>query len=134
MASIIQVEGIGAAYAEKLKAAGIGTTDALLEAGATAKGRKEIEEKTGIAHSLVLEWVNHVDLWRIKGVAEEYSDLLEEAGVDSVPELAQRRPDNLFERLVAVNQEKQLVRRLPTQAQVAKWVEQAKLLPRIVTH
>ena len=134
MASIIQVEGIGEAYAEKLKAAGLRTTDDLLEAGATPKGRKEIEEKTGIAHSLILEWVNHVDLWRIKGVAEEYSDLLEEAGVDSCPELAQRRADNLYERMVAVNQEKQLVRRLPTQLQVANWIEQAKALPRIVTH
>jgi predicted flap endonuclease-1-like 5' DNA nuclease len=134
MASIVQVEGIGEAYAEKLRATGIRTTDALLEAGATAKGRKEIEDKTGIAHSLILEWVNHVDLWRIKGVAEEYSDLLEEAGVDSVPELAQRRADNLFEKLVALNQEKQLVRRLPTPAQVAKWIELARTLPRIVTH
>jgi len=134
MASIVQVEGIGEAYAERLKAAGIRTTDALLEAGATAKGRKEIEEKTAIAHSLVLEWVNHVDLWRLKGVAEEYSDLLEEAGVDSVPELAQRRADNLYQKLVAVNQQKQLVRRLPTEAQVANWIEQAKALPRIVTH
>jgi predicted flap endonuclease-1-like 5' DNA nuclease len=134
MASIVQVEGIGEAYAERLRAAGIRTTDALLEAGATAKGRKEIEDTTGIAHNLILEWVNHVDLWRIKGVAEEYSDLLEEAGVDSVPELAQRRADNLFGKLVAVNQEKQLVRRLPTQAQVARWIEEAKLLPRIVTH
>ena len=134
MASIIQVEGIGEAFAEKLRAAGIQTTDALLEAGATPKGRLEIEEKTGIAHSLILEWVNHVDLWRIKGVAEEYSDLLEEAGVDSCPELAQRRSDHLFAKLVAVNQEKQLVRRLPTQSQVANWIEQAKLLPRMVTH
>jgi predicted flap endonuclease-1-like 5' DNA nuclease len=134
MASIIQVEGIGEAYAEKLKAAGLRTTDDLLEAGATPKGRKEIEEKTGITHSLILEWVNHVDLWRIKGVAEEYSDLLEEAGVDSCPELAQRRADNLYEKMVAVNQEKQLVRRLPTRAQIANWIEQAKALPRIVTH
>jgi predicted flap endonuclease-1-like 5' DNA nuclease len=134
MASIVQVEGIGEAYAEKLKASGIRTTEALLEAGATAKGRQEIEVRTGIAHGLILEWVNHVDLWRIKGVAEEYSDLLEEAGVDSCPELAQRRPDHLHQKLVEVNQEKQLVRRLPTQSQVANWIEQAKTLPRIVTH
>jgi predicted flap endonuclease-1-like 5' DNA nuclease len=134
MASIIRVEGIGEAYAEKLRAAGIRTTEALLEAGATPKGRTQIEEQTGIAHSLILEWVNHVDLWRIKGVAEEYSDLLEEAGVDTCPELAQRRPDNLFEKLVAVNLEKQLVRRLPTQSQVANWIAQAKALPRIITY
>jgi predicted flap endonuclease-1-like 5' DNA nuclease len=134
MASIVQVEGIGEGYAAKLKAAGIRTTDILLEAGATPSGRKEIEEKTGISHSLILEWVNHVDLWRIKGVAEEYSDLLEEAGVDSVPELAQRRADNLHAKLVSVNQEKHLVRRLPTQGQVAKWIEEAKALPRVLTY
>lgn len=134
MAPIIQIEGVGEAYAEKLIAAGIRTTDALLEAGATPKGRKLLEEKTGIRHDLILEWVNHVDLWRIKGLAEEYSDLLEEAGVDTVPELSQRRADKLFEKLVAVNQEKQLVRRLPTQNQVASWIEQAKGLPRIVTY
>jgi predicted flap endonuclease-1-like 5' DNA nuclease len=134
MASIIQVEGIGEAYAEKLRTAGIRTTEALLEAGATPKGRSEIEERTGIPHALILEWVNHVDLWRIRGVAEEYSDLLEEAGVDSCPELAQRRPDNLYAKLVAVNQEQQLVRRLPTPAQVASWIDQAKALPKIVTH
>ncbi len=134
MASIIQVEGIGEAYAAKLKAAGIRTTDALLEAAATADGRKEIEQKTGIAHGLILEWANHVDLWRIEGVAEEYSDLLEEAGVDSVPELAQRRADNLHAKLVAVNQEKHLVRRLPTQGQVAQWIERAKALPRVLKY
>jgi len=134
MASIIQVEGIGEAFAEKLRAAGIRTTEALLEAGATPKGRAQIEEQTGIAHSLILEWVNHVDLWRIKGIAEEYSDLLEEAGVDTCPELAQRRADNLFEKLVAVNREMQLVRRLPTQSQVANWIAQAKALPKIITY
>ncbi len=134
MAPIIQVEGVGQVYAEKLIAAGIRTTDALLEAGATPKGRRELEEKTGIRHDLILEWVNHVDLWRIKGVAEEYSDLLEEAGVDTVPELAQRNAANLYEKLVAVNQEKQLVRRLPTPKQVADWIEQAKALPRVVTY
>ena len=134
MAPVIQIEGVGAAYAEKLIAAGIRTTDALLEAGATPKGRKSLEEKTGIRHDLILEWVNHVDLWRIKGIAEEYSDLLEEAGVDTVPELAQRNAQNLYARLVAINQDKQLVRRLPTQNQVANWIDQAKRLPRVVAY
>jgi len=134
MASLISIEGVGEAYAAKLKEAGVRSTDALLQAGATPKGRQELSEKSGISHALILEWVNHVDLFRIKGVAEEYSDLLEEAGVDSVPELAQRRADNLFQKLVATNAAKNLVRRVPAQAQVANWIEQAKQLPRIVTH
>lgn len=134
MASLISIEGIGEAYVTKLKEAGVRSTDALLQKGATAKGRQEFTEKSGISHALILEWVNHVDLFRIKGVAEEYSDLLEEAGVDTVPELAQRRADNLFQKLVATNAAKNLVRRLPTQAQVANWIEQAKQLPRIVTY
>jgi len=83
---------------------------------------------------LVLEWVNHADLFRINGVGEEYSDLLEAAGVDTVPELAQRNPEHLYQKLVEVNQEKKLVRRLPTQAQVSDWIEQSKQLPRVVTY
>jgi predicted flap endonuclease-1-like 5' DNA nuclease len=134
MAKLLDVEGIGPAYAQKLKDAGIGSTDALLMAGATPKGRQELEEKTGIAHSLILEWVNHVDLFRIKGVHEEYSDLLEEAGVDTVPELAQRNPGNLYEALVKTNQEKELVRKMPTSKQVADWVDQAKKLPRMISY
>ena len=130
MAKLLDVEGIGPVYAQKLKDAGIGSTDTLLKIGSTPKGRQEITEKSGISHSLILEWVNHVDLFRIKGVQEEYSDLLEEAGVDTVPELAQRNPDHLFEALVKTNQEKKLVRKMPTKNQVAGWIEQAKKLPR----
>ena len=134
MATLLKVEGIGEIYAQKLRAAGITTTQALLEQGASPQGRTKIAEKTGISGTLILEWVNHVDLFRIKGVGEEYSDLLEEAGVDTVPELAQRNPENLHQKLVAVNQAKKLVRRLPTQAQVSDWIEQAKRLPRVVTY
>ena len=76
MANLLTVEGIGPTYAEKLKGAGIASTEALLKAGATPKGRKELAEKAGISDALILEWVNHVDLFRIKGVAEEYADLL----------------------------------------------------------
>ena len=90
MAKLLDVEGIGPVFAQKLKDAGIGSTDTLLKIGSTPKGRQEIADKSGISHSLILEWVNHVDLFRIKGVHEEYSDLLEEAGVDTVPELAKR--------------------------------------------
>jgi predicted flap endonuclease-1-like 5' DNA nuclease len=134
MATLLKVEGIGEIYAQKLREAGIATTQALLEQGASPQGRTKIAEKTGISGTLILEWVNHVDLFRINGVGEEYSDLLEEAGVDTVPELAQRNPENLHQKLVAVNQAKKLVRRLPTQAQVSDWIEQAKRLPRVVTY
>jgi predicted flap endonuclease-1-like 5' DNA nuclease len=134
MAKLEKIEGVGGFYAQKLREAGIRTTQALLEKGASSQGREEIAEKTGISGTLILEWVNHVDLFRIKGVGEEYSDLLEEAGVDTVPELAQRNAENLYQKLVAVNQEKKLVRRLPTQAQVSDWIEQAKRLPRVITY
>jgi predicted flap endonuclease-1-like 5' DNA nuclease len=134
MANVIAVEGIGPVYAQKLKEAGIGSTDALLAAGATPEGRKDIAAKTGIGDSLILRWVNHVDLFRIKGVGEEYSDLLEVAGVDTVVELAQRQPANLYPKLVEVNQAEKRVRKLPTQAQVKDWVKQAKKLPRKISY
>jgi predicted flap endonuclease-1-like 5' DNA nuclease len=134
MARIIDIEGIGPVYAEKLAAAGITTVEALLKAGASPKGREALEEETGIGHKLILEWVNLADLFRIKGVGEEYSDLLEEAGVDTVPELAQRNAENLYAKLQEVNAAKELVRRLPTQSQVADWIGQAKNLDRVVTH
>ena len=134
MAKLSKVEGIGEFYAQKLRAVGVGTTQALLEKGASPQGRTEIAAKTGISGKLILEWVNHVDLFRIKGVGEEYSDLLEEAGVDTVPELAQRNPEQLHQKLVAVNREKKLVRQLPTRSQVSDWIEQAKRLPRVITY
>jgi len=134
MAKIIDVEGIGPKYAEKLSKAGISTTGALLEAGATPNGRKELAAKAGIGDALILEWVNHVDLYRIKGVGSEYSDLLEAAGVDTIPELAQRKASNLTEKMAAVNLEKKLVRKLPVEKQVADWIEQAKKLPRVITY
>ncbi len=134
MTSILNIEGIGESYAEKLKAIGIATTDALLKQGATPQGRKDIAEKSGISDKLILEWVNLADLFRIKGIGEEYSDLLEEAGVDTVVELSQRNEANLFKKLEEVNREKKLVRRLPTPKQVENWVAQAKKLPRIVTY
>lgn len=134
MASIINIEGIGKNYKAKLKKNGIATTEALLEAGATRSGRKDIAAKTGISEKLILEWVNLSDLFRIKGVGEEYSDLLEEAGVDTVRELAQRKPENLLKKMQETNAKKKLVRQLPTQADVNDWVAQAKSLPRVVTY
>lgn len=128
------VEGIGPVYGEQLKAIGLVTCLDLLKAGASRKGREEVAEKSGISHKLVLKWVNHVDLYRIKGVGSEYADLLEASGVDTVMELAQRNPGNLFEKMNEVNAEKELVRKLPTAAQVEDWVSQAKDLPRVVTY
>jgi predicted flap endonuclease-1-like 5' DNA nuclease len=134
MANLIAIEGIGQVYADKLRAAGLTTTEALLEEAATPKGRQELAEKAGISGHLILEWVNRADLFRIKGVGEEYSDLLEAAGVDTVPELAQRNAENLYAKLAEANAAKKLVRRLPTQAQVADWIDQAKRLPRAITY
>lgn len=128
------IEGVGAVYAEKLGAIGIKSPLDLLVKGATRKGREEIARQADISPKLVLEWVNHVDLYRIKGVGSEYADLLEEAGVDTVVELAQRNAVNLHNKLVAVNEEKRLVRQLPGQSQVKQWVGQAKELPRVITY
>ena len=134
MASLLKIEGIGEKYAQALKTAGVRSIEKLLEAGVTPKGRQELAEKTGISEKLILEWVNLADLFRIKGIGEEYSDLLEEAGVDTVPELAQRNPANLYEALEKTNAQKKLVRQLPTRVQVESWVDQAKALPRVVTY
>ncbi|MGE5220872.1 MAG: DUF4332 domain-containing protein [Omnitrophica WOR_2 bacterium] len=134
MAKIIEVEGVGAAYAKKLQDAGVQTTDDLLAKGATPKGREELCAKTGINEKLILEWVNHVDLFRIKGVAGEYADLLEAAGVDTVVELARRDPGNLLQKITEVNATRKLVRKLPTLGQVTEWVKEAKTLPRAVQY
>ncbi len=131
---IEKIEGIGPKYAQQLREVGVETTDQLLEKGASKKGRQELAEKSGISETLVLEWVNLVDLMRVKGVGEEYSDLLEEAGVDSVKELRNRRADNLHEAMLKTNDEKNLVRRPPSLEEVEEWIEHAKSLPPIITH
>ena len=134
MPKIIDIEGIGDTYAQKLKDAGIDTTDELLEKGGSPTGRQEIEQTTGISGKQILEWVNHADLYRIRGVGSEYADLLEAAGVDTVPELAQRNAENLYQKLMDVNEEKKLVRSMPQQTQISDWVEQAKQLPRKIDY
>lgn len=128
------IEGIGPTYAAKLGEAGIRTTEGLLKAGASRKGRMDLAEKTGITDSKILEWVNRADLMRVKGVGEEYSDLLEAAGVDTVKELRNRNAENLFNAMLKVNEEKKLVRRPPSQKEVTGWVEAAKALEPVVTH
>ena len=134
MTALATIEGIGSTYDGKLKGVGVTSVEKLLEMGASPKGRKDLAEKAGISGDLILKWVNRADLYRIKGVGEEYSDLLEAGGVDTVVELAQRKAANLFAKLVEVNQAKKLVRQMPTEAQVSAWVEFAKTLPRAVTY
>ncbi|MGE0881857.1 MAG: DUF4332 domain-containing protein [Acidimicrobiia bacterium] len=134
MTAIVDIEGIGPAYAEKLKAAGLMTTERLLTAGATKAGREKIAADTGISETLVLKWVNHADLFRIKGVAGQYAELLEAAGVDTVVELSNRVPANLQPKLVETNAAKKLVRQVPSLRQVETWVAEAKALGRRVEH
>jgi len=134
MAKIETIEGIGPDGASKLEKAGISTVEGLLEKGGSKKGRGEIAAATGIGEARILKWVNCADLMRVKGVGEEYSELLEAAGVDSVPELKQRNPKNLHEAMSKANDEKQLVRLMPSEKVVEKWVEHAKTLEKIVTH
>lgn len=134
MAKVIDVEGIGPKYAKKLSEAGIKTTDTLLKKGATPAGRKEIAEKTGIGHELILDWVNYVDLYRIKGIGSEYSELLEKSGVDTVVELSKRKPENLVKTMEETNKQKKLVRKLPALSLVTDWIEQAKKLPRVIKY
>ncbi len=131
---IIDIEGIGPTYAAKLSKIGIRTTDALLKKGATPEGRQQIGEAASIGHALVLEWVNLADLYRIKGVGSEYSDLLEEAGVDTVVELSKRDPEHLHGKMIEINKIKNLVNRRAGLKQVRNWIGQAKRLPRVVTY
>jgi predicted flap endonuclease-1-like 5' DNA nuclease len=134
MASLVEIEGVGKLYAEKLKMAGIRGTRSFLEWGATPVGRKQIAERTGIDEDKLLEWLNHADLMRVKGIGSEYSDLLEAAGVDTIVELARRNAQNLYQQLVMINNEKKLVRKMPTQSQVRGWIDQAKTLPRLINY
>ena len=131
---IAEIEGVGNVYAKKLAAANIKTVNALLKKGATKKGRQEIAQATGIDESTILKWVNFADLFRIKGVGSEYSELLEKAGVDTVKELRNRNADNLHAKILEVNQQHKLVRQVPSLSMVKSWVEEAKKLDPVVTY
>ncbi|MBT8132493.1 MAG: DUF4332 domain-containing protein [Gammaproteobacteria bacterium] len=134
MARIADIEGIGPSYAAKLQECGIKSTDQLLEKGGDPSGRKEIAAKAGLSEKQILGWVNRADLSRIKGVGSEYADLLECAGVDTVPELKNRSAKNLHAKMVEINTSKKLVRKMPTENQVSDWVGQAKKLPRAIKY
>ena len=134
MKKITQIEGIGEADQAKLNDLGIVSVEQLLDACKTKKERKELADKAEISEDLILTWANHADLFRIKGIAGQYSELLEAAGVDTVKELAQRNPENLTEAMEKINEEKNLVRSVPYLKMVKKWVDQAKDLPRIVEY
>ena len=134
MASIETVEGIGAKYGKRMRAVGIRSTGGLLKAGGTAKGRKELAAKTGFSAHQILEWTNRCDLMRVRGVGEEYSDLLEASGVDTVKELRTRNAENLLKKMGEVNASKKLVRRPPVLSMVKRWIAHAKELPPAVSY
>jgi predicted flap endonuclease-1-like 5' DNA nuclease len=126
--NILKIEGIGPANAAKLAAHGVKTTGGLLKAAATRAGRKDLAAKSGIDESRILAWANRADLMRVKGVGEEYSDLLELAGVDTVKELSKRNAPNLHKAMMAAQEAKKVVRRPPTVSMVERWIESAKML------
>jgi predicted flap endonuclease-1-like 5' DNA nuclease len=134
MKSIATIEGIGPGYAEKLKLKGIDSVESLLKKGGNKAGRRELAASTGISETMLLKWVNMADLFRINGVAGQYAELLERAGVDTVKELAQRNADSLHQKMTEVNQTAQVVRLVPGIGSVEKWVMQAKTLAPMVSH
>lgn len=131
---IEELEGIGPVLGEKLRSLGITTTDKLLENTKTKKQRQDLAESAGIPEKSILKFANMVDLFRINGVGEEYSELLEAAGVDTVLELAQRNAENLTAKMLEVNEAKNLTRRTPSLKEVTKWIEEAKTLPRVLEY
>jgi len=132
---ISDIEGIGTVYQEKLKTAKVKSVNALLKTGCTRQGRKELAQTTGIDESLILKWVNMADLYRVKGIGSEYSELLEKAGVDTVKELRTRKADNLHAKMIEVNSMgRPLVRQLPGLKTVKSWISAANKLKPMVTY
>ena len=131
---IEQIEGVGGSYGEKLRAAGINTTEALLNKGAKKSGRAKLAEETGISEKLILRWCNHADLFRIKGIAGQYAELLEASGVDTVKELRHRVAANLYPKMVEVNNAKNLCNRVPTVTELDRMIEHAKALDPVMEY
>jgi predicted flap endonuclease-1-like 5' DNA nuclease len=131
---IIDIEGVGDVYAEKLQTAGIKKVSELLEKCAAPKGRKELAEATGISEKLILKWTNHADLFRINGVGPQFAELLEAAGVDTVKEFRHRVAENLQPKLVEVNEKKNICNRVPAVSEIQKMIDQAKELEPKMTY
>lgn len=131
---IIEIEGIGPANARKLGKAGIKTTASLLKLCCDRKGRRTVSDTTGVSEKQLLKWANMADLMRIRGIGQEFSELLEAAGVDTVKELRKRNVANLVDRMLQVNQAKKLTRRVPAKSMVERWVDHAKKLPALISH
>ena len=131
---IDQIEGIGEAYAQKLLSVGVTTTEELLKRAANAKGREKLADETGISQKLILKWANHADLFRIKGVAGQFAELLEAAGVDTVKELRHRVAANLYTKLVEVNDAKNLCNRVPSEIEIQRMIDQAKELDPVMSY
>ena len=131
---IIEIEGIGDAYAPKLQAEGIDTVEQLLDRCAGPKGRKELAEKTGISEKLILKWTNHADLFRVNGIGPQFAELLEAAGVDTVKELRNRVAANLAAKVAEVNEVKHLCGRVPVESEIQRMIDQAKELEPRMTY
>jgi len=132
MTKLSEIEGIDESMEQKLKSAGITSEEELVAASATKENRADLAMKIEVPEKVILKWANRADLARINGVGIEYADLLEAAGVDTIPELAQRKADHLLNKLTAVNEEYEFVKKLPTENQLEDWISQAKELPRIL--
>jgi predicted flap endonuclease-1-like 5' DNA nuclease len=128
------IEGIGPVTGEKLRATGVKDTDSLLAKAATPAARKALAEAAGVSEAQLLKFANMADLYRVKGIGSEFSELLEAAGVDTVPELARRNAANLTEAMAKLNTDKKLTRRVPTESEVSGWIEHAKTLPRVLEY
>lgn len=131
---IEDVEGIGEVVGKKFRDAGVKDTDSLLANARTVSERKKLAEATGLSAQRILKFANMVDLYRISGIGSEYAELLEASGVDTVPDLARRTPESLTAKMEEINAAKKLTRRVPTLAEVTKWVAQAKELPRVLEY
>lgn len=131
---IEDIEGVGPSYGAKLRAAGCRSVGQLLDMGCTKKGREHIAAKTGLSEGNILKWVNHADLFRVKGIASQYAELLECSGVDTVKELRNRNAENLADKMAEINKQKRLVRNVPSAKVIGGWVAQAKVLQPKVTH
>jgi predicted flap endonuclease-1-like 5' DNA nuclease len=134
MPTLIEIEGVGPVRAAKLQKAGVRGTNGLLKKGATRKGRQELAKATGFDSRTILEWVNRADLFRVKGVGTQYSDLLEAAGVDTSVELGKRKPEALLEAMTKANLKLNKVNQMPALSNVKAWVKNAKSLKRVIEY